>query len=121
MLMAIYRHIGQTIRELREDKALSQEALAKKIGEPANTVSRWETGIYRPSAAQLETLAIFFGVSITVFFPGMENQGEIPTALLSATKGLKPADMDEVIKYAEFRKARSRLKKPRKGVKGDDD
>jgi chromosome segregation and condensation protein ScpB len=51
----------------------------------------------------------------------MERQELIPTALLSATRGLKPEDLAEVIKYAEFRKARSRLKKSKKGVKDHGD
>jgi len=120
-MAALYKHIGETIRKQREQRELSQEALAKKISETANTISRWETGTYKPSAVQLEALANFFDISITVFFPGMDKQDQIPTALLSATRGLRPDDLDEVIKYAEFRKARSRLKKPKKGANDDDD
>jgi transcriptional regulator with XRE-family HTH domain len=119
--MALYKHIGETIRDLREKRNLSQEGLAKNISETANTISRWETGTYKPSAVQLEALANFFGISITAFFPGMDKQEAIPTALLSATRGLKKEDLEEVIKYAEFRKANSRLKKTKRGVKGDDD
>jgi transcriptional regulator with XRE-family HTH domain len=119
--MVDYQHMGQIIRQLRESRELSQEGLAKQLSETANTVSRWETGTYRPSATQLESLARFFDISITTFFPGMERQELIPTALLSATRGLKPEDLDEVIKYAEFRKARSRLKKSKKGVKDHGD
>ena len=115
----VYRHIANVIRDLREKKGISQEALAAAISEPANTVSRWETEKYRPSAEQLESLARFFKVSITAFFPGMERLSEVPAALASATRGLKPADLEEVIRYAEFRKARSALKqvktKPRGG------
>src|SRR5438105_638388 len=107
----LYEHIAATIRRLRTQAGLSQEALAEKISEPANTVSRWETATYRPSAEQLETLAKLFGESITVFFPGMERQTEIPQALLSATRGLKPVELDAVIQYAEFTRARSILKK----------
>lgn len=118
--MGLYQQIGETIRDLRTGRGLSQDALAKKIGEPANTVSRWETGTYKPSAEQLEALARFFEVSIITFFPGMEKQKEVPQALASATRGLKKEDLEEVIRYAEFRKARSRLKSPMKKVKGDD-
>jgi len=118
--MGLYQQIGEIIRDLRTTRELSQEALAKKIGEPANTVSRWETGTYKPSAEQLERLAKFFGESITVFFPGMEQQKEIPPALASATRGLKKEDLEEIIKYAEFRKARSRLKNYRKSDDVDD-
>ena len=49
--------------------SLSQEALAAKLNVAANTVSRWETGTYKTTPADLAKLARFFAVSITVFFP----------------------------------------------------
>lgn len=122
-MVDIYEHIAVTIRDLREKKGLSQEALAVRISEPGNTVSRWETGTYRPSAEQLDKVARFFGISITAFFPGMGKQDEVPQALLSATRGLKSDDLEEVIRYAEFRKARAALKgagSNRKRRRGDD-
>jgi transcriptional regulator with XRE-family HTH domain len=109
----LYEHIAATIKRLRSEEKWSQEDLAKKIDEPANTVSRWETATYKPSAEQLEKLAKLFGESITVFFPGVERQTAIPPALLSATRGLKQAELDAVIEYAEFTRARSILKRTR--------
>jgi len=124
--MGLYEHIASTIRELRSTYAgrgISQEALATKIGEPTNTVSRWETCTYKPSVEQLEKLARFFGVSITIFFPGMTVPKSAQlNALMSATGGLSSDDIEEVLRYAEFRKARSALKeasvssRPKKGV-----
>ncbi|HXW25921.1 MAG TPA: helix-turn-helix transcriptional regulator [Xanthobacteraceae bacterium] len=108
--MVLYEHIAATIRRLRTEKGWSQEKLAQQIGEPANTVSRWETVTYKPSAEQLEKLARLFSQSITIFFPGMEQQTAVPSALLSATRGLKPAELKAVIEYAEFTRARSILK-----------
>lgn len=107
----LYEHIAATIRRLRTEEGWSQEKLAEKIGEPANTVSRWETATYKPSAGQLEKLARLFDESITVFFPGMQRQAPVPQALLSATRGLKGAELDAVIEYAEFTRARRALKR----------
>jgi transcriptional regulator with XRE-family HTH domain len=110
----IYEYIGQKIRELRG--SLSQEALAGKIGVGANTVSRWETGTYKPSPEDLDKLARFFKVSITVFFPDLKPDEGRVAALASATGGLADHDFEEVIRFAEFRKARSALaeaKRPR--------
>lgn len=75
----------------------------------SNTVSRWETGTYKPTAEDLDKLARFFGVSITVFFPGLSQDDAAITALTSATAGLTKSDLEEVIRYAEFRKARAAL------------
>lgn len=119
----LYAHIAATIRELRQLRDLSQEGLADLVGVPANTVSRWETGTYKPSAEDLDKLARVFGVSITVFFPESQKATEFSPAtqaLLSATKTLNKDDVDEVTRYAEFRRARRMLenenrkrKKPR--------
>jgi hypothetical protein len=50
----------------------------------------------------------FFGRSILEFFPN-EDQGkdERLTALLRSAKDLDPADLEELQRYAEYRKARS--------------
>ena len=107
----LYEYIAEKIKTLRMRKGWSQQVLAEKMKEPSNTISRWETATYRPSAEDLEKLASLFGESITVFFPGMERESAVPQALLSATRGLKPAELEAVIQYAEFTRARSLLKK----------
>lgn len=107
----LYRHIAGTIKKLRLGKEWNQEKLAELMDEPANTISRWETETYRPSAEQLEKLANLFGESIAIFFPGMQRETGVPQALLSATRGLKPAELDAVVQYAEFTRARSALKR----------
>jgi transcriptional regulator with XRE-family HTH domain len=108
----LYEHIGQKIRELRmayPQGSLSQEALATELHIAANTVSRWETGTYKPTPADLDKVARFFAVSITVFFPDLQADDARIAALTSATGGLNEADFEEVLRYAEFRKARRAL------------
>lgn len=108
----LYKHIGHEIRKLRlayPKGALSQEALANGLKIAANTVSRWETGTYKPTPDDLDRLARFFGVSITVFFPDLKQGDERIAMLTSATGGLNDSDFAEVVRYAEFRKARKAL------------
>jgi len=103
----LYEYIGKKIRELRENyggKGTSQEEVAKAVGTTANTVSRWESATYKPSAGDLHKLSRFFGVSIAVFFPDM---GETRLqALMSATGDLRDDELEELVEYARFRKAR---------------
>jgi len=113
----LYEQIGQKIRELREAYPrgkLSQEALASQLQIAPNTVSRWETGTYKPTPEDLDKVARFFKVSITVFFPNADNDGDRVAALTSATGGLNNKDFDEVVRYAEFRKARRALEGARR-------
>ncbi len=108
----LYEFIGRQIAELRKEygaSGISQEALAREMGTTANTISRWESATYKPSAKDLDGLAKFFGVSISVFFPSAENAQL--QALMSATGDLRPEEINELIEYAQFRKARRTLKK----------
>lgn len=113
--MDLARYIADRIRELRTTyggEGISQDALAKEIKTAANTVSRWETGTYRPGIEDLDVLSRFFGVSILEFFPKEEQpQNEKVSALLRAARDLPEDDIDELQKYAEFRKARAMMKK----------
>lgn len=112
--MDLIHYVGERIRQLRNNygggKGISQEALAKAINTTANTVSRWETGTYRPSLPDLDALSRFFGVSILEFFPKEETPSESKvSALLRAARDLPEEDIDELQKYAEFRKARAMM------------
>jgi transcriptional regulator with XRE-family HTH domain len=108
----LYEYIGQKIRQLRQSYpkgALSQEALASQLKIAANTLSRWETGTYKPTPEDLDKLARFFQVTITVFFPNLQQDDARLSMLASATGSLDKNDFEEVIRYAEYRKARRAL------------
>ena len=110
--MELTRYVGERIRELRGSygggAGISQDELAKALDIAANTVSRWETGTYRPGLEDLDALSRFFKVSILEFFP--QEKGPVDTkvtALLRAARDLPEQDLDELQKYAEFRRARA--------------
>ena len=109
--MNIKQYVGERIKDLRSSyggEGISQNALAKAINVATNTVSRWETGSYRPKIDDLEVLSRFFGVSIKEFFPSEEIETDNKvSALLRTAKDLHPEDLKELQKYAEFRKARN--------------
>jgi hypothetical protein len=56
-----------------------------------------------PSIADLEVLAHFFGIPISHMFPQAEFSSRM-SALLSAMNGLEETDIQEVIRYALFRR-----------------
>src|ERR1700730_18174260 len=103
----IYNQIGGKIRELRttlKGKGISQDDLARAVKTTANTVSRWETATYKPSIADLEVLARFFGVPMAVFFPGAQPASRT-NALISATADLDDRDLEEVTLAERFRRS----------------
>lgn len=105
----LYRFIGNRIRELRGKT--TQEQLANEISVTPNTLSRWETAVYKPSPAELDQLARYFKVGIWAFFPSAEQPpAEAQRALLSATGDLPAEDLDELKRYADFIRAGKKLK-----------
>jgi transcriptional regulator with XRE-family HTH domain len=127
--MELLVHVAARIKELRvsynSGEGLSQESLATHLKVAANTISRWETGTYRPGLTDLERLSRFFGVSMMSFFPPElveAEEDENLKALLRTARQLHPADLEELRKYAEFRRARgiyqgkTRPKPSRKGT-----
>lgn len=118
----IYTYIGAKIKELRihfaGGKGLKQEELAGKMKVSPNTISRWETGIYKPRIEDLNKLANFFSVPIYTFLPAdyHPDKPEL-NALFSATADLKKEDIEELTRFALFRKARNVLHHKKKGIK----
>jgi transcriptional regulator with XRE-family HTH domain len=126
--MELLDHVAAKIRDLRvsynSGEGLSQESLAAHLKVAPNTISRWETGTYRPSLKDLERISRFFGVSMISFLPDEmigEEEDESLKALLRTARQLHPSDLEELRRYAEFRRARSIYQgksRPQPGRKG---
>jgi transcriptional regulator with XRE-family HTH domain len=126
--MDLLDHVAAKIRDLRvsynSGEGLSQESLATALKVAPNTISRWETGTYRPSLKDLERISRFFGVPMMSFLPDdmmADDEDENLKALLRTARQLHPADLEELRKYAEFRRARGIYQgktRPKAGRKG---
>lgn len=63
---------AKRVRELRIEKSMSQDALAKELSFTPTTVTKWESGEREPSFDVLIELADFFCVS-TDYLLGRED------------------------------------------------
>ena len=61
---------GAVIRQLREDKKMTQEELAEKVCVSSKAVSKWETGRGLPDISLLQPLAQALGISVIELFSG---------------------------------------------------
>ena len=94
---------GNTIRELRKQRRLSQTELAKGVHVSQATVTAWETGKAEPSSSALNTLANYFNVSAD-YLPGRETNSEReqvdikddPVVLSYGGKPVSKEDMDVI-------------------------
>ena len=62
--------IGSFLRELRKEKALSQEELAERFGVSSRSISRWENGNTMPELEILVELADFYQVDVREIIEG---------------------------------------------------
>ena len=66
------------IKELREEKHISQKKLAEVIGTSQRNIGRWENNENEPSYSQVVKLADFFGCSIDYLVGREDDFGNVP-------------------------------------------
>lgn len=77
---------GQTVRQLRERRNLTQAALAERLGVSSKTVSRWETGRGLPDISLLQPLAEALNVSLIELMNGQPIVNKNTAANMLRTK-----------------------------------
>lgn len=68
--------IGQTVRNLRKQKRMSQTELAKILHVSQQTVTAWETGKAEPSSSAVSNLADYFNVTTDYLLGRPEKKKE---------------------------------------------
>ncbi len=56
--------LNERLFELRKEKGLTQEEVAKNLGVSPQSVSKWENGLTYPDISLLPSIADFYGVSV---------------------------------------------------------
>ena len=107
--------LGERLREGREYVGLTQDDVAKRLGVPRTALSNIEAGQRKVDALELITLARLYQRPTTWF----TEEGEaaampvLPTGvahLARAAAALSSRDREELTRFADFLRARSKLK-----------
>ena len=102
--------VSATIRRLRREKGLTQEALAQAIGVTPQAISKWETGQTMPDITLLLPLSKELGIGVDLLLGGDRRkeleerfQKAIPfgeeMTLLVSLDALKEFPDDETFRY----------------------
>ena len=67
---------GSFIKQLRQEKGVTQKQLSEALGITGGAVSKWERGLSFPDITLLSTLADYFGVSVTELMNGERGDPE---------------------------------------------
>ena len=90
------KKIGTFLKELRNEKGMTQEQLGEKIGVSNKTISRWETGNYMPPVDCLNMLSDIYNISINEILAGERASGDAFTRIAeqNITVTLKELEKD---------------------------
>ena len=78
--------LGSRIKQLREDKELSQVELAKILGVTDKAVSTWENDLKVPRMGTLKSLAKYFGVTKSYIIEGTEFKQNTGIPIITTVK-----------------------------------
>lgn len=74
--------LGEILRNVRKEKALTQRELAERMSVVTSTISNWENGWRQPSFSELKRLAEALGVPMSTFNYDVEQAKEVDPDLL---------------------------------------
>lgn len=88
------KDIGAFLKQLRNEKGITQEQLAEILGVSGRTVSRWETGTNLPDLSILVQISEYYQVEIKEILNGERKSGKMDKELKETL--LKVADYNEL-------------------------
>ena len=102
------------IKELREEKNISQLELAKKLNLTQQSISLYEKGDREPSIDVLKSIANFFNVSLDYLLGKSdirnydENEKEFRFAFHKETEGMTDEEIKDALRF--YKEMKNRIK-----------
>lgn len=105
---------GETLKNLRDIKGITQNDLAKYLGVSRATIAGYETKNHQPDYEKLEKLARYFEVSIDYLLTGDDsfhiermkrpliNERVLDTEVINAYRTLPAEAKQDVLKYLKL-------------------
>ncbi len=87
--------IGRFIAKCCENKNLTQERLAEKLGTTNKSISKWENGICLPDSSLYEPLCEVLNVSINELFAGQKIEDD-------NYKSVADKNLLDILKYSMY-------------------
>ena len=80
--IAMSQTFSKTLKKLRTERGLSQQALANKMFVTRPTIARWESGTRLPDAMMIKRLAEILGVNIDFLLSAAAQSDECPNVIM---------------------------------------
>ena len=92
LVTPIDRHIGDRLKQLRQQEGISAAALAEAIDSTQQQISRYENGQNKLGAAQLYRIDLSLDVPVSWFFKGIDLKAESINKISSQNDAVKIED-----------------------------
>jgi len=83
--------VGKNIKRFREEKGLTQDAMAEKLNVTRQAVSNWECGKTEPDIDMLHKISCALGVSVEEIIYGEKRQYTIINNITEGSKTVSKA------------------------------
>ncbi len=107
---------SQRLKQLRKEKGITQDKLAKHFNLCTSTVGNWEIGKRQPDHDMLRNLSDYFGVTLDYLMgrsdtaqknPLDENLSDIDFALFGEVRDMTEEQKQDVLNYIKYKKSQS--------------
>ena len=104
--------IGERLSELRKDKKMTQEDLAKLLSVTKSTICAYENDRSTPSCESLLAIARHFNISLDYLYGLIDDELALNREnVMILPRKFPDAVKEEMLDYAEFRRARKKCRK----------
>ncbi len=101
------------LKDLREEKGVSQQQLANALNISQGSVGNWESGIREPNFETVKKIADYFGVSTDYLLGREDNPTQstdqqlegIDFALYGEIKDLTEEEKQDILNFVKFTKS----------------
>ena len=96
------KYLRERITELRSQKDISEHRLSLELGRSGSYIRSITSGATMPSMKELFKIMVYFEVSPSEFFSGLEVKDTLRAALSEKLRELSDADLEKVSQFVEW-------------------
>ena len=96
------KYLRERITELREQKGISEHRLSLELGKSGSYIRSITSGATMPSMKELFNIMVYFEISPSEFFSGLQGKNTLRVALGEKLRRLSDEDLEKVSLFLQW-------------------